>query len=523
MSYVTHVQPETLQGQAVNNGGGHSFAVSDWVRLQRFLVLGCEGGSYYATERKLTVDNAQCVVRCAKVDFQRTLAMVVRVSTDGRAPKNTPAIFALALLASLPDTRSALALAHLRDVCRIGTHLFQFVDAVSRLRGWGRSLRSAVGDWYLQRSPLAVAKQVVKYGNREGWTHRDVLRQAHPKASIGTMDGVLAYAVGKPWLEKVTGGVVRDYLQAVEEVKAIGCSLSRMVELVTDYQLPWEVLPTEAHEHREVWEALLPSMGAEAMLRNLGRFSRLGLFDSTANVDQVCGKFTDVQWLAANRLHPFKILLGLTTYSAGRGVKGSHTWNPARAVTAAAEQAFYAAFGLLPRLSQRVVIGLDVSGSMASSLANSHLTCRDAAAAMTMVLLRQAEQTQVMAFSHQLVPLALQPTDSLPTVVRKTSGLGFGATACALPIQQALACRQPVDTFVIYTDNETNSGPHPVQALRLYREQMGIPAKLVVVGFTATEFSVADPQDAGMLDVVGFDAAAPEIMHQFIEAGITIE
>ena len=56
---------------------------------------------------------------------------------------------------------------------------------------------------------------------------------------------------------------------------------------------------------------------------------------------------------------------------------------------------------------------------------------------------------------------------------------------------------------------ETQSGwagkVHPHKALRAYRERTGIPAKLVVVGMTATGFSIADPDDGGMLDIAGFD------------------
>ena len=73
------------------------------------------------------------------------------------------------------------------------------------------------------------------------------------------------------------------------------------------------------------------------------------------------------------------------------------------------------------------------------------------------------------------------------------------------------------DAFVVYTDNETWYGDiHPAQALRRYREQTGIPAKLVVVGMVANQFTIADPQDAGMLDVVGFDTAVPNLITQFI-------
>ena len=57
---------------------------------------------------------------------------------------------------------------------------------------------------------------------------------------------------------------------------------------------------------------------------------------------------------------------------------------------------------------------------------------------------------------------------------------------------------------------------HPHQALDRYRQKTGLAAKLIVVGMTATNFSIASPDDPGMLDVVGFDTAAPRVMADFI-------
>ena len=56
---------------------------------------------------------------------------------------------------------------------------------------------------------------------------------------------------------------------------------------------------------------------------------------------------------------------------------------------------------------------------------------------------------------------------------------------------------------------------NPHEALRMYRKQTGINARLIVVGMTATEFTIADPTDPGMLDVVGFDTAAPSLIADF--------
>ena len=37
----------------------------------------------------------------------------------------------------------------------------------------------------------------------------------------------------------------------------------------------------------------------------------------------------------------------------------------------------------------------------------------------------------------------------------------------------------------------------------------------VVIGMVANKFSIADPADAGRLDVVGFDTAAPSLIPRF--------
>ena len=115
-----------------------------------------------------------------------------------------------------------------------------------------------------------------------------------------------------------------------------------------------------------------------------------------------------------------------------------------------------------------------------------------------------------------MAPLSITATDSLADAMHKTQGLDFGATDCALPMLDALEKKIPVDVFVILTDSETWTGPiHPTEALRKYRQEMDIPAKLVVVAMVSNGFTIADPEDAGMMDVVGFDSAAPALIADF--------
>ena len=106
----------------------------------------------------------------------------------------------------------------------------------------------------------------------------------------------------------------------------------------------------------------------------------------------------------------------------------------------------------------------------------------------------------------------------LDTVVREISDLSFGGTDCALPMLAAASNNMLFDAFVVYTDNETWAGSiHPMDALNKYRQMTGIPSKLIVVGMVSNGFSIADPNDVGCIDVVGFDADTPAAISQFIK------
>jgi 60 kDa SS-A/Ro ribonucleoprotein len=97
--------------------------------------------------------------------------------------------------------------------------------------------------------------------------------------------------------------------------------------------------------------------------------------------------------------------------------------------------------------------------------------------------------------------------------------LPMGGTDCALPMIWAAKENVPVDVFAIYTDSETWAGDiHPFQALNQYRQKTGIPSKLAVIGMTSNGFTIADPSDAGMLHVVGFDTTVPEVLRWFAGA-----
>ena len=524
--------------QVPNSAGGYSWRVDDWMRFDRFLILGAEGGTYYITERDLVRENHDAVVRCIKADGVRAVNRIVEISDGGRAPKNDPAIFALALVTAYGNNEAkALAFQNLGKVCRIGTHLFHFAEYVNALRGWGRGLRNAVGRWYISREADELAHQAVKYQQRDGWSHGDLLRLAHPKAASAQHDAVFRWLlVGADSLgerevkRKVRGedrvakygavGALPKLIEAFEQAKKAS-SREEIVKLIGGNDLPREAIPTQWLNEVAVWDALLANMPMTAMIRNLGKMTSIGLvqpFSEAAKL--IVRKLSDETTLKRARIHSLAVLIAEKVYAQGRGDKGSLTWKPVPQIIDALDAAFYATFQNVEPCGKPMLLALDVSGSMGGgSVAGSCLTPREASAAMALVTAATEREYHIMGFSSRFMPLNITPRMRLDDVVKRISNLPFEGTDCALPMLWARENEVNVSAFITYTDSETWAGKiHPSQALRQYRNEFVGDAKAVVVGMTSNGFTIADPNDRGMLDVDGFDTTAPAVIADFVRS-----
>lgn len=548
---------ETSQGLPIpgrdmveNNAGGFVFKLDEWKQLGRFLILGSEGGTFYVSEKKLTADNANKVLLLLKKDGVKVVEKTVEILKSGRAPKPDVAIFVLALAASKGDdaTRKA-ALAAVPAALKTGTHLLKFVDSVNGLRGWGRGLKKAIQLWFKGRKNETLALQLVKYKQREGWSMKDVLRLAKPVPETevqGKLFGWTAKNEKAEWAKApvAPGDKALDFVWATEqaaqtklvaeqadtaEAKAIlaeanQASVKKLVDLIVTYRLPREALPTEALNKVEVWEALLQEMPMTAMIRNLGTMSKIGLIKPLSAAEKlVFQRLTDAERLRGAKVHPIQILSALRTYSSGRGVRSAASWNVSTKVVEALDEAFELSFGAVEPAGTRHLLGLDVSGSMSwGEIAGvPGLSPSAATAALAVVAARTEPWTAIMGFADSFRNLGITAKDRVDVATKKVSDLTFGRTDASLPMTWALQNKIQVDTFVVMTDNETWAGNiQPVQALEKYRQATGIGAKLIVVGMTSTGFTIADPDDAGMLDVVGFDGATPALMAKFAKGEI---
>lgn len=556
-STLTPQTKKATKGQKKNNAGGYSFKVDDWTRLNRFLILGSESPTYYQSAQKLTKQNVNAVEKLIKSGYgKKVVDTAVEISDQGRAYKNGPALFVLAIAASYNGSKNDYDYAtglrkysfdNLDKVARTGTHLFEFVAYCDSMRGWGKAFQKAVSNWYNDKPAEKVTYQVCKYASRrlEGelpWSHRDLLRKTHLKPSSEEHGVIYKYVAkgresfsDKEWMA-VKSNEKLAYIWAHEEAKDAS-DVRDIKKLIKDYNLAQESIPTEWRKDISVGKQLLQNMPITATIRGLGKMTANGVLKPLSKESSlVCDRITNEDIIKKGRIHPLQFLTALKVYkgpdrrhystcwSINRSLnKSSLTWEPIDAVCDALEDGFYKSFNYIEPTGKNYLLGIDVSGSMSAPCSGvSNLSCAEGAAALAMTIARTEKNYQIRGFAGNFVDLKITAKDSLDSALRKTRNNNFGNTDCSLPMQYALKNKLDVDVFVVITDSETYSGNgHPHEWIKKYRDQMNRPeAKLVVIAMTASKFSIADPNDPGMIDVVGFDANVPAIISEFVKGNI---
>jgi hypothetical protein len=286
-----------------------------------------------------------------------------------------------------------------------------------------------------------------------------------------------------------------------------------------------EHLPTELLNTPQIWNTLLSGMGMTALVRNLGKLSQVGVASSRSQ--DIIKMLTDPKAVKDSKIHPLQVLVGMKTYSQGKGDLGSMTWPVNSYITTALSTTFRQAFGNITSTGKRYMIGLDVSGSMSMCMCAGakNITPREGSVAMAMMTLHAegVQNVHVYGFSNVFYSFngKIRPEMTIQDAIKATD-VPFGATDCALPMTEALKMYTHsgivFDVFCVYTDSETYAPTiHPQVALEQYRKATGVDAKLIVVGMTANNLTIADPKDKNTLNLAGFDTSTPELISMFVK------
>lgn len=513
-----------------NNAGGYGFVLDDWEQLNRLLIIGVEGGTYYVTQTKLTEQNAQAAIRCIKSDGVKAVKMAFDVNVNNRAPRTDSQLFVMALALKYGDlnTKNHAAVC-LKDMLRTGTHLLHFVAMIDSLGGWNRMKRTIVAEWFTGKSADDVAFQILKYQQRDGFAIKDVLRLSHPVPPTIQHNALFRWAVGK----EVPDEALPDLITSYRAMMLSDLTPKEQALLGVTRRLPREALPTEALADPDVWRALLPSTPLHALLRNLGNLTANGVADSETTA--IALKLTNQTNLRRARVHPFAVLLATLVYKTGHGVRGSKTWIPVKGILDALEECYDLAFDTVTPTGKQMLVGIDVSGSMSASCIGTPISASTAAAAMAITLARTEPHATVVQFDtavRKIVPItkrtgiaSLEATTGggtdLSAIVRwasgdssESGGTWWNRNAKTAPVHGE---PQHFDAFILLTDNETWAGKVPAtQALTAYRKTVNPNAKLICCSMAANNVSVVDPQDPLQFGCAGLDANLPTLVADFV-------
>ena len=321
------------------------------------------------------------------------------------------------------------------------------------------------------------------------------------------------------------------FLKALVELSKTGekkDAVTAVTIMEQNKKIQREHLPTELLNTPQIWNTLLTGMGMTALVRNLGKLSQVGVASSRSQ--EIIRMLGDPKSVKESRIHPLQVLVGMKTYSQGKGDIGSMTWPVNSYITTALSTTFRQAFGNITPTGKRFMIGLDVSGSMGMCMCAGakNITPREGSVAMAMMTLHAegAQNVHIYGFSNTFYNFngKIRPEMTIQDAIKATD-VPFGSTDCALPMTEALKMYTRsgvgIDVFCVYTDSETYAPTvHPQVALEEYRRVTGIDAKLIVVGMVANQLTIADPKDKNTLNLAGFDTSTPELISMFVRGAI---
>lgn len=519
-----------------NNAGGFTFKKDLWTKLEDFIILGTEGGTYYLGEDKLTGQNVQVVNEAIEADGVRAVKLATEISTSRppRAFKNKPAIFVLAAALAQGDLETRRAVrTRMYQVARTTDHLSAFWGYYKALGGKriGRVARGTLAGWFLNGTTEQVAWKALKARQRrtpqgEPLALRDVLRIAHPQADTCEREALFGWLAGN-----VSDDIARQRVAAIDaylEAQAV-TTTRQAIKVVTERGVPWEYLPDTMRSRPEVWDVLIDTVGITALIRNLARITEMGVLKPMGSAtNRVRGRLTSPAELERGRIHPMDVFLALRVYNSGQSQPNPKApvriWHPLSPISDALEEAYDLSFGFVEPSGKRLLLAVDSSGSMSSTwggaldYGGSRLGYPyEIANAMAIIISRiEKYNAHVIDVDTSVHASKVTPRTNLREISRwRPSG---GGTDMSLPFAYAERERLEVDGIVVFTDNETWAGPwqHPSQALKSYRRRINPAARAVVASMTAAGHSIGDPRDEGVLNMAGMDASLPKVINSFV-------
>ena len=510
-------EAEMIQGRS----GGYQFDAGSWRMLRRCLLIGTAQGTYYAGKRELTDDFVNTMTQCVELSPQR-VAKEILYASDGRAINNSAPLFALVLLSmgDAPEAKKAFV-EIFPKVVRTGSHFYEWLNYTKMLRGFGKNVRQCGQTWLSNPDPKALAYQLLKYQQRHGFSHRDVLRLFHVKP-VSPDHQTLFNWVTQGW-DKLPVQPPSEPMTQIWWYEWLKRNPTKTHKAIAQGRLTHEMAAPVGQMDQQAWQLLFEDMPVGALLRNLGSLTQIGVLQPhlRKNLKRVESMLTQKKILRRGRIHPIDVLKALKTYSSGgRTGRSQKIWRPIPRIVDILEKALELSFEVVDPTGQVFLHAVDVSGSMSYYTVSSvGLTCCEIAATMALVTAKAETNYAIRGFSTQFCDLGITARDSFQSAMKKAQSRNFGGTDASVAYDWAIKNKFWADVICFWTDSESWAGcRHPSQALADYRQKVNPNAKAVYVTLAPYQLTLVDPKDPLSWDFGGFDPGTPRAI-QAIAAG----
>ncbi len=432
-----------------NQAGGRAFQLDHRQALAQLAATGTLNHTFY--------QNAQAQLEQVLALTQNIDATFIAKTAVYTRKNNHMKDMPVLLLAILSQLEQNLFKAVFPLVIDNGKQLRNFVQIMRSGAIQRKSLSSLpkkmINQWLINANDNQLLSANI--GNQPSLA--DVLKMTHPKPKNANQDAFFAYILGKKYeLEQLPTKV-----QALEKFR------QGLTQDVPD--LPMQLL-TNLSLSAQQWAEIAKNGGWQMLRMNLNTFARHGVFEIEGMDNVIVNKLQDQDMIRKSRVLPYQLM---TTWAALDDAVP-------QIVRQALEQVMQAALENVPRLTGRVVVAVDVSGSMASPVtgyrkgATSKLRCVDVASLFACALKQVNPDIEIMPFDTQLHSLNIvehesdasllgrlkqvfsgNKTRSIFEVAKQFAALGGGGTNCSIPLKRLNRDQTAVDLMIYFSDNES--------------------------------------------------------------------
>jgi 60 kDa SS-A/Ro ribonucleoprotein len=435
------------EATAVNEAGGAAYAMTAKEALAQLAVTGCFGGTYYVSVE----DELETVTGLLKGLDSSDYPYVAKLTVYSRQAgymKDMPAL----LLAWLSTKDLTLVEAIWDRVITNGRMLRNYIQiirsGVMGRKSFGSKLKRLIQGWLARQHYSSLLNGSVG----KDPSLADIIKMVHPKPADTTREAMYGWLIGD-----------REKFESDEE-------FLKLPEVVQDFErfknskgmtdvprVDFRLLAGQELS-KQHWTDIMLGMPWHALRMNLNTFKRHGVFEDKENVAKAADKLVDEESIKKAKVFPYQLLAAYKFVAP----------DMPQMIIEALETAMEISTSNIPEVPGTVAICPDTSGSMTWSsvtgnrgTASSKMRPVDVAALVASCVLRKNPDSLVFPFDTRLVPVRLNPRDTVMTNANILGRIGGGGTNCAIPIEHMTRQRISVDLILYISDDESWMDNYP--------------------------------------------------------------